>query len=208
MRNTEMATLGPIVGEWSMTMSDAVVPRTDRHHGARYHHHRVVRGVVTGRAVCLRRGPARAFRDEPRPRTQRPERPICRPLPRRSRCLPPLRHDLRWRALDHDPRGSGLPPAFHRRRREGPHLRQLAGFRGRGQDLAEGLRPHLRARLSLWAERDCLVRLADGVFVDSQDVVMTKSPDRMAVEALVTAGKPARYAISATCANPGTSLRH
>src|SRR5215218_2949363 len=58
-----------------------LVPRTARHHGARYHHHRVVRGVVTGCAVCLRRGPARVFRDEPRPRTQRPERPVCRPLP-------------------------------------------------------------------------------------------------------------------------------
>jgi hypothetical protein len=62
-------------------------------------------------------------------------------------------------------------------------------------------------RFSLWRNATAESGSPTVYLSTSQDVVMTKSPDRISVEALITASKLARHAISATCAKPGTSPR-
>jgi hypothetical protein len=60
------------------------------------------------------------------------------------------------------------------------------------------------------ADRDCCVRLVRGCICRrAKTSLWTKSLDLIVVEALLSRpAKSARHAISATCANPGTSLRH
>ena len=141
MRNEALLRLEVLVGEWTMTMTDAwfldsldvkvMGEATIGWLGDAFLEMRGTLGMDHGSwHWVIGRSDAREQ--------------LVAAVPRRPRRPARLRDGVRRRPVDARPGGSGLPSALHRERGSRPYRWSMGGVRGCRLDVEEGLRPDLR----------------------------------------------------------------